>query len=258
MAEEGIDMTARLSDYDILNVMREVLVMATLQIEDGVPETKDYVLSRLRELVDLPAKKVRTLQQVVMPEIFRIRLERVIAEIPDLQGKGFIDSLQESLLLDLHKHLADADRPTDERGMFEETQKLSFIVEFDEATNQYKEVVRSNDSQELTKLANAGWKAWQARAALPQQDVPLTGDARTFDEGIRRARDLVLMAAANRSNDEVVREMEDLALSILEEAPRYKTQWTTIGMLSKELHQARKELAEAKAQLASMSRTSAP
>lgn len=252
-------MTARLSDYDILNVMREVLVMATLQIEDGVPETKDYVLSRLRELIELPGRKLRTLQQVVLPDILRLRLERLMLDINERQAQVFIcDNLYESFVLEVHKHLADADRPTDERGMFEETQKLSFIVEFDEATNQYKEVVRSNDSQELTKLANAGWKAWQARAALPQQDVPLTGDARTFDEGIRRARDLVLMAAANRSNDEVVREMEDLALSILEEAPRYKTQWTTIGMLSKELHQARKELAEAKAQLASMSRTSAP
>jgi hypothetical protein len=241
------------SGYDVLNVMREVLEMAVMQIEHAVPETKDYVLSRLRELIDLPAPQVPAVGEVVLPADLRPRLDKVVGDIRGLISDGFTcDDDDETFLLDLHARLAKADQPMDERGLFEDTYPLSYIVEFDPETNLYKEVVRSGDSEALTELANVRWKVWQDRAALPQRKVTVSGDVRTFEEGIRRAYDLVNMVAANRETDEVVREMEDLALSIIDEAPRYKTQWRVVSKVGTELRLARKELNEVKIKLQAM------
>jgi hypothetical protein len=238
------------SGYDVLNVMREVLEMAAMQIESGVPETKDYVLSRLRELIDLPAPQIPSVGEVVLPTDLRPRLDNVVAEIQGLIRDGFkCDDEDETFLLDLHTRLAKADQPMDERGLFEDTYGLSYIVEYDSETNLYREVVRSGDSEALTELTNLRWKVWQDRAALPQRNVTVSGDVRTFEEGIRRASDLVRMVAANRETPEVVREMEDLALSIMDEAPRYKTRWRVVSQLSSELRQTRHDLDKAQAQL---------
>lgn len=244
------------SGYDVLNVMREVLEMAAMQIEHDVPETKDYVLSRLRELIDLPAPQVPAVTEVCLPADLRPRLDKVVGDIRGLIRDGFTcDDDDETFLLDLHARLAKGGQPMDERGLFEDTYPLPFIVEYDTESNLYKEVVRSGDSEALTELANVRWKVWQDRSALPQRNVTVSGDVRTFEEGIRRAYDLVSMVAANRETDEVVREMEDLALSILDEAPRYKTQWRVVSKVGTELRLARKELSALKIKLQAMGGT---
>jgi hypothetical protein len=247
------------SGYDIIEVMREVLEMAVLQIEHNTPETKDYVLSRLRELHDLPAKTVPVAGHVALPADLVVKLDVEVGRIRDLERDGFkCDDTDEVFFKELKSRLMQAEQPVDERGLFEESEQLPFTIEYDPASQQYKEIMPSSQNKALAELANARWKTWQARATLPRHHVPLTGDIRTFDEGIRRAHSVVKMAAANRSTPEVVRELEDLAIDILDYAPAYKSKWALITKLFMQLHEARDELDATKLQLQSMGWKPAP